>query len=382
MSNTPRTRVLFIVPSLERGGAETQVIDMINGLEESRYEIHVGVFSSKLQQMERLRICDAAVCIANRNHKFDFSAARQFARLIDEHEIDVVHCTLQMAVLMGWVAVRLAKRTPHLVAAIHTTINRHRKNDIADRLIFYPILRRCGRIVFVCHAQAEHWQRKFPTLERLSTVVYNGVDTTKFDATKYRDLARDKKHALGVPASSKIISCIARFRPEKGHRFLIEAFAQLSGQPHLILAGDGDLRESIEIFVRRCSIQDRVHFLGDVKDVREILAITDITVLASTAVETFSIAMLESMSMGVPVVATDIGGLREAITPMQTGALVAPGDARALQEALHSMLDDEHLANLGDNARVRVLEQFSQRAMITAMDGLFSSLMDTKGQPQ
>ena len=181
----------------------------------------------------------------------------------------------------------------------------------------------------------------------------------------------------GVRGDSYIISCIAGFRPEKGHDLLIEAFRRLDGGAHLFLAGDGELRASVESRVERMGLSGRVHFLGNIADVRPLLRVTDITVLASTSVETFSIAMLESMAMGVPMVAPDIGGLSEAITNDQTGWIYPPGDVDRLAGLLADGARNRgKLKVTGARAREQVEKRFSKEAMANAMAALLHSVKE------
>jgi glycosyltransferase involved in cell wall biosynthesis len=152
---------------------------------------------------------------------------------------------------------------------------------------------------------------------------------------------------------------------------LITAFGRLGGDVHLFLAGDGERRAAIELLVESSGLADRVHFLGNVADVRPLLKATDVSVLASTAVETFSIAMLESFAMGVPMVAPDIGGLSEAIFQGRTGWIFPAGDADGLTGLLEQAVHDrERLKAMGGHARALVEQKFSKEVMADAMTGL------------
>jgi len=134
---------------------------------------------------------------------------------------------------------------------------------------------------------------------------------------------------------------------------------------YLLLAGDGVTKTLIEKQVKENQLANRVKFLGELADVRPVLAATDVTVLASTAVETFSMAMLESMAMEVPMVATDIGGLSEAIIPGETGDLVSPKDIDALVKALSYYVSNrDYAASIGAKARSLVIEKFSKKSMV------------------
>jgi len=370
--------VLFIVPSLRRAGAETQLVDLANGLDATRFDKSLVVFERNIDQLGRLNQDEVEFHHCLRTGKYNFLFVRNIAALIDKKEIDVIHCTLQISLLVGWLAARLARRKPKLVVAIHTTVNVTRRSEYFDQLLYRRLLNRCERVIFVCHAQAEYWKGKYPSLADHATVIYNGVDSQYFSREPFEARGAELRRAQAVPADAVVIACIAGFRPEKGHRYLIDAFSRLEGEPYLFLAGDGPLRTEIGDYVKLMNLVDRVRFLGEVTDVRPVLAATDVSVLASTEVETFSMAMLESMAMEVPVVVTDIGGLKEAIVPGETGGLVKPAAPAELADVLRrSIGDPDEIRAKGIRARERVRALFSREAMTRATAQLLDEVART-----
>jgi glycosyltransferase involved in cell wall biosynthesis len=116
--------------------------------------------------------------------------------------------------------------------------------------------------------------------------------------------------------------------------------------------------------------------LGNVSDVRPVFAASDVSVLSSIAVESFSIAMLESMAMEVPVIASDIGGLREAIQPGSTGFLVPPGEPDRLSEAIRKAVEDRAgTAKMGKNARLLVARRFTTSTMVAETQKVLSDVL-------
>jgi glycosyltransferase involved in cell wall biosynthesis len=375
-TNDARRRILFVVPSLRRAGAETQVIDLANALDSDRFEKHLACFEAGLDQVDRVDQHSVTLHRLARHRKLDLSLAARIAELIDDYHIDLVHCTLQISLFFAFLARWRARTSSRLIAAVHTTVNRSWRDEMYDRLLYRRMLARCDRVQFVCNAQSRFWTAKYPELARRAAVVYNGVDPARYDSTDAVPAARALRERLGIESSERVVACIAGLRPEKGHAFLLEAFARQRGNQRLLLAGDGPERPRIERLLAELGMKGRVVLLGNVADVRPVIAASDVTVLASTAVETFSIAMLESMAMEVPMVATDIGGLSEAIIPGETGDLVAPADVAGLSRALQRMLDDDDgRRRMGLNARRLVRERFSLSAMADATAGLITSAL-------
>jgi glycosyltransferase involved in cell wall biosynthesis len=370
MTNSPKKRrlaVLFIVPSLRRAGAETQVVNLVNGLDAKDFDKHLLIFEKTADQLGRVDKETVHFHHASRTRRWlDFGLVAQISRVIEEEHIDVVHCSLQFAVLWGWLASVITKRKPPVIAALHTTINVDRKSELQDRLVYQWILRRCQGIVFVCHSQQTYWEAKYPFLIGRSDVIYNGVNMDWFEPTGFRPEGVRFRDAQNIPEDAVVLACIARFSPEKGQHLLLNALAAVShGAVYVVFAGDGPLRIQVEDQAQRLGLASQVRFVGDIPDVRPLLAASDLLVLPSTAVETFSMAMLEALSMGTPVLGSDIGGMGEAVIPHKTGALVPIGDVADLARQISALTTDRaHLRSMGDHGRELVVQQFSETLMV------------------
>jgi len=365
-----------MVPALLRGGAETQAMELINGIDSRYFEKYLLVFEKELDQLEKVDMDTVEFHHVIRKGKFDFSFVRKIAKIIDVNKIEVIHCTMQISLLFAWLACRLSKQKPELVVAIHTTININKKNEIIDQLLYRQLFRACKKLIFVCQTQKNYWLRKYTELNGKSEVVYNGVDTEYFNPEKFVDEGLLLKKELNIAGNSPVIVCIAGFRKEKAHGILLQAFSQLPANVHLVLAGDGLLRGEIELIINQLDLSNRVHLLGNVDDVRPVLSVADISVLASVAVETFSIAMLESMSMKVPFISSDIGGLAEAIVAGETGDVVPVGDVELLKSTLNKyLLNKGKLKSMSENSRNRVEKMFSKPIMVANTEKILKDLV-------
>jgi glycosyltransferase involved in cell wall biosynthesis len=358
---------LFLTPDLRRAGAETQAVDLVNGIDPGRFAKTLFTFGNNRDQADRIETQHVRHIFFPRAFRLDPRPVFQMARRIRRDRTAVLHCTLQISTFFGWAARELSGRRPPLVASIHTTKNLSPREEAFDRRLYRRVLGACARVIFVCRGQRDHWVRKFPSLARNAEVVYNGVDPDWYDPAPFVEKGAELRKSLGIPADAPALACVAGFRPEKGHRFLVSAFAGLSGAPYLLLAGEGENRRAVAEQVAAEGLGDRVRFLGAVADVRPVLAAADLTVLASTSVETFSMAMLESMSMETPVIGTRLGGFAEAVKDGETGAVVPPGDVAALRRALRIYLIDkdfESRRRMGQICRRRVRNRFSRERMI------------------
>lgn len=372
-------RTLFVVPSLRRAGGETQVVDLVNSIRSKRIEKHIFAFESELEQLDRLDTNTVHFYHSQRKSKFDYSVVMALSKLIDEKEIDILHCTFQFSLLVAWLARLRSKRKPLLVTALHTTINRNRNEDLLDLTIYRFLLKMCSSVIFVCSNQRDYWLRRQPELKQKSVVIYNGIETEKFKQSKFTDAAIALRQRLNIYDDAIIFSSIAGFRPEKGHKDLLAAFAKLPDSNHLLLAGDGVCRADIEAQIGTLGIGQRVHLLGNLSDVRPVLALSDISVLSSISIETFSIAMLESLAMETPMIASDMGGMSEAIIEGETGCLFKPGDVSELILRMEQMAaNKELLQEFGKSGRKLVQEKFTQELMSNETKKLLCNIYDQR----
>jgi glycosyltransferase involved in cell wall biosynthesis len=371
---------LFVtVPSLIRAGAEIQAVSLANGLSTRSNTVHLCSLSDRNDLRDRI---GGAVTVHTfpRRSKFDRAPLGHMRSVVDEARIDVILGVMQFAAMVSWLASIRTYRKPPVVVGIHTTINVGLKEELQDRLIYRQILRRLAGIVFVCQNQREHWLRKFPELEGSAHVIYNGIDLDRYRRDGLERSAQEVRDRLEIPADATVFTCVAAFRPEKGHEILLRSFSRLDVNAYLILVGDGVLRERITRTAEQLGINDRLRLVGNIPDVRPTIVASDATVLASTSVETFSLAMLESMALGVPMIATRIGGASEAIQNHENGLLCAPGDVGALAGHLRWIVEHRSEArSLGFEAARTARQRFGVDSMIANYDQVLGDIAKEGG---
>lgn len=206
------------------------------------------------------------------------------------------------------------------------------------------------------------------------TSVPTGVDTNHF-------LPGDKMRAremVGLPRDRIIVGIVATLRSWKGHRYLIEAFAQMSDKTHrLLIVGDGPQREALQRQITELGLDGRVIMPGNQRDVLPWLQAMDIFVLPSYANEGVPQAAVQAMLCGLPVVSTPVGGILEAIQHEQTGLIVESGNSQQLHEAINRLLSDVQLCQtLGAAARKRAREKFGLDVMLDKMEPIFREAME------
>ena len=253
-------------------------------------------------------------------------------------------------------AAALAARVPAVIGTVHLFVDAPigTGRRVQQRLL--------GRGVDQYIAVSEHvatcLRAHLPWPADKITVVPNGVDALRAPAGGATALRREVAGSAAVP----LVLTVARLSPEKGHPYLLEAAREV---PNAVfgLVGDGRDRPKLEAMARSLGVSDRVRFLGRRSDVGDLLAVADLFVLPSLY-EGLPLSVLEAMSLGVPVIASRIGGTDEAVVNDETGLLVDPGDSRGLATAIRSLLErPEEARRFGNAGRERMQREFTAAVM-------------------
>ncbi|NUN51649.1 MAG: glycosyltransferase family 4 protein [Planctomycetaceae bacterium] len=207
----------------------------------------------------------------------------------------------------------------------------------------------------------------------------SGVDADRMERAARRDLRGD----LGLPPGTPLVGDVAAFGWHKAQEVLVEAWPLLLREvpdAHLALIGDGECRPAVEDLARRLGLLGtRVHFLGFRDDVPEVMGSLDLFAMPSV-LEGLCTSALDAQAAGVPVVASAVGGLVEAVADGETGLLVPPRDPPALAAAMARILRDRDLGRrFSEAGRVRVRERFSVKAMVGGSRAVYGRML--RGEP-
>ena len=360
--------LLFIVNSLEMGGAEKQVVTLLNQLDNSRFRLHLAYLkrgAPLLPQLDSTRLEELVCCNVTRG--VEPHGIRQLAALIQARRIDALVCTNTYSMLYGYLARSRARPKPKLATIFHTTLLRGYKEK-AQMLLYKRLFRRNDLLIYVSENQRDLWHA-WGLRATSEAIVHNGIDVDYFSAPQ-----QDFRSRLGLGTDDYVIGLCSGLRPEKAHGDLLHAAALLRsrGLPvKVLLIGDGPERSRIENTADALGLREHVTITGVQHDVRPYIACCDVMTLVSHT-ETFSLAALESMAAGKPLVMSDIGGASEQVVHGRTGLLFAPSDIGALAEQLQALRSDTLRSQMGAAAARRVRELFT----LSTMTNGFTAQMD------
>jgi glycosyltransferase involved in cell wall biosynthesis len=285
------------------------------------------------------------------------AAARRLVRLIREHRIDLLHTHDIRADVLGYLAARWAGipvMTTVYVWFQSTSFTKVRHLERLDRVF----LRRFDGLTAISEAtRRQTIGYGFPS-DGIETV-YSGIDLAKFEGDTDRAAIR---RSLNVGPADPLFVYVARLYPEKAHRVLIDAMADVvRSEPaaRVALLGDGPCRPQLEDQVRALGLARHVIFAGIRDDVPQVLKACDFMVHPSLA-EGIALGIQEGMAAGVPVIGTDVDGTPEVVKHEETGLLIPVNDVPALSAAMRRLLADRAMAaRLGGNARALIVRHLS-----------------------
>jgi glycosyltransferase involved in cell wall biosynthesis len=373
-------RVILVTGSLSYGGAERHSIALMNRLAERGHQCHAVYIKNVGDQLDRIRLREGGtVRCLDATRYFDRRALTDFAAHISRIRPSAVVAANPYALMYSWLALRRSGARASLAVTFHTTLLPSVKLWL-QMLYYRPFFWLADCLVFICKAQQRRWLRR-GVFSRRNELIYNGVDIEEFGDRGSPEERGRLRGALGFSDADFVIGISALLRPEKNHVQLVDALAVLrkSGIPaRALMIGDGVTRPEIEARALSLGLEGDVVITGLQPDVRPYIAACDAVVLCSDAVETFSLAALEAMALGRPVVHSDIGGAAEMIRPGENGFLFPVGDTEALVDRLARLSHRADRERMGRNARETVEARFSERAMVDRYERLLLDLCRTR----
>ncbi|MGH2894038.1 MAG: glycosyltransferase [Solirubrobacteraceae bacterium] len=376
---TPRRpHVLTLTDIIGRGGAEAIAEELCiqadpalfrRSLCVTRPTAHVPGADTSLA---RLRDAGVEVVFLERRQRFDLRPLRRLVAHVRDHGVDVIHAhkfgSNVWAALLG-----RTLGVPVVIAHEHTwSFEGQRGRRLVDR---HVVARFSDAVIAVSEADRRRMVAEVGMPAGRVALIHNGI--AGYGGGDGESVRRE----LGLSEAAPVIVQTSTLRPQKAVEVMIAATA-LVRRTHpdvrLLVAGEGD-RTALLREASAHGVVDAVSLLGPRGDVPDLLAAASVGVLSSDF-EGMPLAVLEYMAGGLPVVATDVGGVPEIVRDGETGFLVAPRDPPALAERIGRLLDDPALAReMGERGRRRQQQAFSREAMVGAVTALYLRLLAAKG---
>lgn len=368
-------RVMFVITSMPVGGAEVLLAELVRGMDRKHFAPEICCLKERgpLGEILAQEIPVHCDLLAG---KYDLRIWPRLTRLLREREIDTV-ITVGAGDKMFWGRLA-AKRVgvPVVLSALHST----GWPDGVGRLnrLLTPIT---DGFIAVADSHGAHMTANEGFPAEKVFVIPNGVDTARFAPVPD---AASVRREINIGPTDPVVTIVAALRPEKNHELFLEVAQRVTAELHeakFLIVGDGERRAPLEQRAAELGVTESVRFLGTRSDVARILSASDLFALTSHN-EANPVSILEAMSVGKPIVATNVGSIREVVADGRTGYLVPPGDVAAFAERVIGLLHEPLRAKaMGAEARKTVVEGWSVEAMVRRYERLIASIYNRKQQP-
>ncbi len=373
-----RLSVLQFLTLFGIGGTERQVLNLVQGLDTSRFGVEVAClkrWGALLPEMEATGVPITEYKTTSLYNHMAIWNQMRFLKHLRKRNIEIVHTYGFHSNVFAIPAARLAG-----AAAVVASIR-----DTGEHLT--PMQRRVEKLFcrmadcVVTNAEAV---RKRLTDEGYAAekivVIHNGIELTRY-ARKPAESGLHRE--LGVPSNTPLVAVFARLNELKGIEYFLRAVAGLIHRfkhVRFLVVGDGSSRLELEKYAQQLGLTKHVVFLGFRLDVPTLLSEISVSVLPTLS-EGLSNSLLEAMAASVPVVATRVGGNSEVVQGGITGLLVPPRDSEALGRAIAQFLDQPSLGTkFGLAGRERVTKRFALDQMTRATERLYEGLIERSGR--
>ena len=396
--NTHKIKVIHIITRFDKGGSAENTFLTVRDLDKDRYDVVLVTGSSppanspvpsgnpetdaikaNLSALKNGNIPVIAIPQLVREPNFFSDAAAFFSliRILRHERPGIVHTHTSKAGFLGRWAAWIC-RVPIIVHTPHGHVFWGYFGPCRTRL-FIALERWTARITTMLvmlteREKADHMRFRIAPAEKF-TVIHSGVDLARLRPDSARAAAT--RATLGISAEAMVLATVGRLTAVKGQETLIRAIAKCLRQGeklYLLILGEGELRNDLEALSAELGIAEAVHFLGWRPDVASVIDACDIFCLPSLN-EGMGKAIVEAITMGKPVVASDVGGIPDLVVPGENGILVPPGDSDALAEAILNLRDHPEMrVRMGEEGKKKALG-YGVESMIHKIDGLYAGLL-------
>ncbi|MDP9479552.1 MAG: glycosyltransferase family 4 protein [Actinomycetota bacterium] len=367
-------RLLFVTDSLEVGGAERHVVDLMLALRREGHDVTVAcsVAGPLSEPLEGAGIPVRPLLDRLAKRRLSLSYARKLRRLLRGGRFDLVHAHIYASVAAAAIAT-LGTGVP-LVVTEHTEAPwRSRRARLFSRWIY----RRAERMIAVSGEIRRLLIEGFAVPPERVTFVPNAVvpvpDAPLGEASPGSPPEREDGWREGP-----LIGRVARLQPEKGMDTFLRAAARVAPlfpEANFLVVGDGPLREELVALSEHLGLGRRVHFLGYRSDARALIGLLDVLVVSSLS-DGAPLVILEAMGAGVPVVASVVGGIPDQVRHEREGLLVPPGDPVALGDAILCLLQEPaHARRLGEAGRQRAASEFGYATLLRRVEAVYRAAL-------
>ena len=349
-------RVLYLINFAGKAGTEKYVENLVRILGKDRISPYFA-YNVAGELSEKLENAGVPCLQVDMGKSAVLSAAKKLADYCRENEIDVIHAQYPRENLIALLAKRRYKSVK-VVLTNHLTLRLSGASGAVWKILNRHFTPKNHRVIAVCNEGRDILIENGVAKDKIQ-VIFNGIEPA--GPPQKTDAIRKE---LGLSGDCFVFTILARFAPEKGLDFLLDAIAKLNDDEDkpfcCLICGDGDMFGSIAQRVKDTGLENCCKLLGYRNDTKQVLLGSDAYLCSSSCNEAMSFAILEAMNAGLPLVVTDVGGNRDlAETDIKCGFVLPYGDVSGFSGAMQELMENEPLrAEYAANATMKIEKSF------------------------
>ena len=373
------TNILHLLHKFTFGGTQRVIVNLVNHANEKSRNYICSFCDADSDFLKELTCRNPVVYSLNKAEGNNFSIPFKISSFCRQHHIDIIHSLGWGTYVEGLLAAKfLGKRRKFIFSfrgkTMEDTLRIPKRRILAQRLLSNF----CDAILAPSEESRKEYSRDIRIKPDKIQVIYNGIDVNRFQLNR-SDLTKGMRESFSFGSDDIVIGSVARFDPVKNMGALVKAFSKIEkttvGPVKLLLVGDGPELHGIQKMAFDLALRDRVVFAGMRRDIPDCLGMMDIYVQPSRF-EGIPNSVLEAMASGLPVVATNVGGLREIVEDGKTGFLVDLDNEAALIRAIEFLIRHvDRRRQMGMDGKERVLSRFSISKTVSDYEDLYERLM-------
>ncbi|MCK4261031.1 MAG: glycosyltransferase [Halanaerobiales bacterium] len=362
-----KIKVIHLIEDLKTGGAERVLANIVTRLNKEKYEVEVWCLVRGGKIAEELREKRIKVRVLNLSTYHDPLNILKLTSLLRREKVNILHTSGYFASTFGRISGLLVK-VPIVFAHPQSTYFYYQKKH----LLTENFLSRFTDKIICCSEAVKNWAKDYERIrENKLITIYNGINLEEFKKVVN---SKEVRKELSLTGKERIIGTVGRLEPVKNPDLLLRATSLVKKRfPNLkvLFVGKGSLRDSLEKLAEGLGLKENIIFAGEKKNVFPFLSLMEVFILCSN-IEGLSLALIEAMSAGIPVIGTKVGGIPEIIENGINGILIPPDNPEAFAEAIIYLLNHpEEAKKMGERGKEICKNKFSSEMMVEKIEELY-----------
>lgn len=386
MSSNGKAVIMQILPSLESGGVERGVVDLVKSLKRKGYEsVVVSTGGKMVYQLKEASITHINLPVHSKNPIQIYLNIKRLTDLIAKFKVDIIHARSRAPMISAYFACK--KTNTKLVSTVHGTYSSKFlwQKDSKIKRAYNAMMLKADRVIAVSHFIKQYIDSNYDFVDSSKiSVIQRGLDLKYFDpniVSSHRIIQLMKM--WNVPEDKKIILMPARITAWKGHEFVIDALSTVRSDFFCVMVGSDHghkkFRQRLEQKIIIKGLCDRIRIVGNCKDMPAAYAISHFVLCPSIRPEAFGRIAIEAQASRKLMIATDLGGYKETIQDGIQGFLVEPNDVSGLANAIEKalLMSKDELDSFGDRGMSNAKDNFSSEKMCAKTIELYKNLLSS-----